>query len=215
MNTLQTLIDALRARRGLRADGGRDRPRLRRPPARQLRLRPADHGRRLHARRSPTAGTRALSILCCFAVVIALTLLMDVRRLPAAARRVARDDARRHLRGQLLLQNIALLKFTVAGQDRSAPSTGLNRPIGDGSRCSSAGSGSSRRSRPRSRSRRARRCSSNRTNLGLHMRAAAADFRTARLLGVRANRTIFVAVLLSGVLAAVVAVLLIVARRRT
>ena len=47
-----------------------------------------------------------------------------------------------------------------------------------------------------------------RTNLGLHMRAAAADFRTARLLGVRANSTIFVAVVLSGVLAAVVAVLM-------
>ena len=40
------------------------------------------------------------------------------------------------------------------------------------------------------------------------MRAAAADFRTARLLGVRANSTIFVAVVLSGVLAAIVAVLL-------
>jgi branched-chain amino acid transport system permease protein len=40
------------------------------------------------------------------------------------------------------------------------------------------------------------------------MRAAAADFRTARLLGVRANSTILVAVLISGALAAVVAVLM-------
>jgi branched-chain amino acid transport system permease protein len=47
-----------------------------------------------------------------------------------------------------------------------------------------------------------------RTTIGLHMRAAAADFRTARLLGVRANRVIGFAVLLSGVLAATVAVIL-------
>ena len=47
-----------------------------------------------------------------------------------------------------------------------------------------------------------------RTSVGLHMRAAALDFRTARLLGVRANRVIGGAVLISGVLAAVVAVML-------
>jgi branched-chain amino acid transport system permease protein len=47
-----------------------------------------------------------------------------------------------------------------------------------------------------------------RTTIGLHTRAAAADFRTARLLGVRANRVIAFAVLLSGFLAAIVAVLL-------
>ena len=47
-----------------------------------------------------------------------------------------------------------------------------------------------------------------RTTLGLQMRAAAADFETARLLGVRANLVIGAAVLLSGVIAAVVAVLL-------
>src|SRR5438034_5043292 len=47
-----------------------------------------------------------------------------------------------------------------------------------------------------------------RTAVGLHMRAASMDFRTARLLGVRANRVIGGAVLISGVLAAVVAVLL-------
>jgi branched-chain amino acid transport system permease protein len=48
----------------------------------------------------------------------------------------------------------------------------------------------------------------NRTRIGLHTRAAAADFRTARLLGVRVNRVIAFAVLLSGLLAAAVAVLL-------
>ena len=47
-----------------------------------------------------------------------------------------------------------------------------------------------------------------RTTLGLQMRAAAADFETARLLGVRANRVIGAAVLLSGAIAATLAVLL-------
>jgi branched-chain amino acid transport system permease protein len=47
-----------------------------------------------------------------------------------------------------------------------------------------------------------------RTTIGLQMRAAAADFPTARLLGVRANRVIAFAVLLSGLLAATVSVLL-------
>jgi branched-chain amino acid transport system permease protein len=47
-----------------------------------------------------------------------------------------------------------------------------------------------------------------RTTIGLHMRAAATDFGTARLLGVRANRVIGFAVFLSGLLAATVAVLL-------
>ncbi len=47
-----------------------------------------------------------------------------------------------------------------------------------------------------------------RTTIGLHTRAAAADFRTARLLGVRANRVIAVSVVLSGLLAAAVAVMM-------
>ncbi|MBA2298298.1 MAG: branched-chain amino acid ABC transporter permease [Actinobacteria bacterium] len=47
-----------------------------------------------------------------------------------------------------------------------------------------------------------------RTTIGLQMRAAAADFRTARLLGVRADRVIALAVVLSGILAAAVAVIL-------
>jgi branched-chain amino acid transport system permease protein len=47
-----------------------------------------------------------------------------------------------------------------------------------------------------------------RTTIGLHMRASSLDFQTARMLGVRANRVIGVAVLLSGALAAVVAVML-------
>jgi len=47
-----------------------------------------------------------------------------------------------------------------------------------------------------------------RTSVGLHMRAAAMDFRTARMLGVRANRVIGRAVLISGLLAAVSAFML-------
>lgn len=47
------------------------------------------------------------------------------------------------------------------------------------------------------------------TTIGLHTRAAASDFRTARLLGVRANRVITFSVLLSGALAAAVAVLMV------
>ena len=47
-----------------------------------------------------------------------------------------------------------------------------------------------------------------RTTVGLHMRAASMDFLTSRLLGVRANRVISGAVLASGLLAAVVAVMM-------
>ena len=47
-----------------------------------------------------------------------------------------------------------------------------------------------------------------RTTIGLQMRAASTDFRTARLLGVKADRVIGAAVLLSGILAATVAVIL-------
>jgi branched-chain amino acid transport system permease protein len=47
-----------------------------------------------------------------------------------------------------------------------------------------------------------------RTTVGLHMRAASMDFLTARLLGVRANRVISGAVLASGLIAAVVAVMM-------
>ncbi len=48
----------------------------------------------------------------------------------------------------------------------------------------------------------------NRTSIGLHMRAAALDFPTARLVGVRANAVSAVAVVLAGLLAATGAVLL-------
>lgn len=47
-----------------------------------------------------------------------------------------------------------------------------------------------------------------RTSVGLHMRAAAMDFRTARILGVRANRVVSGAVLVAGLFAAVSAFML-------
>jgi len=47
----------------------------------------------------------------------------------------------------------------------------------------------------------------NRTTMGLHVRAAAQDFRTARILGVRANRVIGFSFVVAGVLAAAVSVL--------
>jgi branched-chain amino acid transport system permease protein len=49
-----------------------------------------------------------------------------------------------------------------------------------------------------------------RTTLGLQLRAAATDFKTARLLGVRANRLITSAFAMSGVLAAIVGFILVV-----
>jgi branched-chain amino acid transport system permease protein len=48
----------------------------------------------------------------------------------------------------------------------------------------------------------------NRTSIGLQMRAASLDFRTARLLGVKADTVIMAAVAVAGVLAAVAAVIL-------
>ena len=51
-----------------------------------------------------------------------------------------------------------------------------------------------------------------RTDIGLQMRAAAIDFQTARLLGVRATRVIVIAFALSGFLASVVALMLAVQR---
>jgi len=49
-----------------------------------------------------------------------------------------------------------------------------------------------------------------RTNLGLQLRAAATDFKTSRLLGVRSNRLIGSAFALSGILAAIVGFILVV-----
>jgi branched-chain amino acid transport system permease protein len=145
------------------------------------------------------------SILLCFGVVLALSLLLDrfvfrpLRLHSPAVMLVATFAV------AFLLQNVALLKFGAL--PRSAGSLALlNAPwdifgveikkIAVISVATAAG------------------CLTilqlllTRTPLGLHMRAAAMDFRTARLLGVRANRVIAGAVVISGMLAAVSAVML-------
>jgi branched-chain amino acid transport system permease protein len=147
----------------------------------------------------------AVSILVCFGVVIGLTMTLDLvafrplRRASPATMLVATFAI------SFLLQSIATLKLGVLGKTVGTL-TGLNGPIGNGALI-------------------VRwiwivaivvaavtltllLLLLNRTSLGLHMRAASADFRTARLLGVRANAVISLAVLLSGVIAAVVAVVM-------
>jgi branched-chain amino acid transport system permease protein len=146
-----------------------------------------------------------IGIVLCFAVVLVLSFLMD--------RMVFRP-----LRGQtpavmlvatfavaFLLQSIALLWFGALGKIATSLAS-LNRPVAVGgveirkiaivaivvcALCLVALS-----------------LLLERTTIGLHMRASSLDFQTARMLGVRANRVIGVAVLLSGALAAVVAVML-------
>jgi len=144
-------------------------------------------------------------ILLCFAVVLALSQLMD--------RLVFRP-----LRGQspavmlvatfavaFLLQSIALLWFGALGKIATSVAS-LNTPWVIGGvdirkisvvavlvtlACLAA-----------------LQLLLERTSVGLHMRAASMDFATSRMLGVRANRVIASAVLISGFFAAVVAVLL-------
>ena len=148
---------------------------------------------------------RWLSILFCFAVVLALSVLMDrlvfrpLRTQSPAVMLVATFAV------AFLLQSIALLAFGPLGKIAVALAP-LNRPVTIGSvdirkiaivtvvvtAVCLAGL----------------QLLLTRTTVGLHMRAAAMDFRTARLLGVRANRVIGGAVLISGALAAVVAVML-------
>lgn len=144
-------------------------------------------------------------ILLCFAVVLVLSMLMDrlvfrpLRTQSPAVMLVATFAV------AFLLQSIALLWFGSLGKI-AASLADLNRPwtisgvdirkISIVSILVAAG------------------CLLllqlllERTSVGLHMRAASIDFRTARMLGVRANRVIGGAVLISGLLAAVVAVMM-------
>jgi branched-chain amino acid transport system permease protein len=144
-------------------------------------------------------------ILLCFAVVLALSLAMErlvfrpLRLQSPAVMLVATFAV------AFLLQSIALLWFGPLGKPAASLAT-LNRPvtIGDvdirkitivaialSALCLLALV-----------------LLLARTSLGLQMRAAAMDFQTARLLGVRANTVIGAAVVISGLLAAVVAVIL-------
>jgi branched-chain amino acid transport system permease protein len=144
-------------------------------------------------------------IVLCFAVVLALTAAMNqfvfrpLRAQSPAVMLVATFAA------AFLLQSVALIWFGPLGKPATSLAE-LNRPISIGSVD-------------------IRKITIvaivvaaiflvalvlllERTTIGLHMRAAALDFSTARLLGVRAERVIGTAVLISGVLAAAVAVLL-------
>ncbi len=144
-------------------------------------------------------------ILLCFAVVLALSLLMDrlvfrpLRTQSPAVMLVATFAV------AFLLQSIALLWFGSLGKI-AASLAYLNRPV--------TVSGVDIRKITIVAVVVAFACLVvlvlllERTTVGLQMRAAAIDFRTARLLGVRANRVIGSAVLISGALAAVVAVML-------
>jgi branched-chain amino acid transport system permease protein len=144
-------------------------------------------------------------ILLCFAVVIALSALMDrlvfrpLRTQSPAVMLVATFAI------AFLLENIALLWFGSLGKIASSLAS-LNRPV--------TISGVDIRKITIVAVIVVAICLValflllERTTIGLQMRAASLDFETARLLGVRANRVIAVAVLISGVLAAVVAVML-------
>jgi branched-chain amino acid transport system permease protein len=144
-------------------------------------------------------------ILLCFAVVIALSMAMDravfrpLRTQSPAVMLVATFAV------AFLLQSIALLVFGSLGKPASSLGY-LNRPVTVGSvdirkitiiaivvaaACLVAVV-----------------LLLERTTVGLHMRAAAMDFRTARLLGVKANRVIGSAVLVSALLAGAVSVIL-------
>jgi branched-chain amino acid transport system permease protein len=143
-------------------------------------------------------------ILLCFAVVLTLSFLMDVfvfrpLRGHSPAVMLAATFA-----VAFLLQSIALLKFGSLGKI-AASLAYLNRPVTIG--------GVDIRKITIVAVVVAALCLVllllllERTTVGLQMRAAALDFRTARMLGVRANRVIGAAVLISGLLAAVVAVM--------
>ncbi len=144
-------------------------------------------------------------IVFCFAVVLALSLAMDrlvfrpLRTQSPAVMLVATFAV------AFLLQSIALLAFGPLGKIATSLAY-LNRPV--------TISGVDIRKITIVAVVVAIACLAalvlllERTTVGLHMRAASMDFGTARLLGVRANRVIGAAVLISGALAAVVAIML-------
>ncbi len=146
-----------------------------------------------------------VGIALCFAVVLALSLAMErvvfrpLRTQSAAVMLIATFAV------AFLLQSIALLWFGPLGKTATSL-VELNRPVSVG--------GVEIRKITIVAIVVAAVCLAllvlllDRTSIGLHMRAAAMVFPTARLLGVRANLVSAVAVLIAGVLAAIVAVLL-------
>jgi branched-chain amino acid transport system permease protein len=146
-----------------------------------------------------------VGILLCFAVVLALSLVMDqvvfrpLRAHSPAVMLVATFAV------AFLLQSVALLWFGPLGKIATSLAS-LNRPwtisgveIRKIAIVATAVAAAALVALV---------VLLGRTRVGLQMRAAAMDFTTARLLGVRANRVIGAAVLVSGLLAAIVAVML-------
>jgi len=146
-----------------------------------------------------------VGIALCFAVVLALSLAMErvvfrpLRTQSAAVMLIATFAV------AFLLQSIALLWFGPLGKTATSL-VQLNRPVEIG--------GVEIRKITVVAIVTAVVCLAllvlllNRTSIGLHMRAAAIDAQTARLLGVRANLVSTISVLIAGALAAVVAVML-------
>jgi branched-chain amino acid transport system permease protein len=146
-----------------------------------------------------------VGIALCFAVVLVLSLAMErvvfrpLRTQSAAVMLIATFAV------AFLLQSIALLWFGPLGKTATSL-VELNRPVSVG--------GVDIRKITIVAIATAAVCLVllvallERTSIGLHMRAAAMDFSTARLLGVRADLVSSVAVLIAGVLAALVAVML-------
>ena len=146
-----------------------------------------------------------VGIALCFAVVLALSLAMErvvfrpLRTQSAAVMLIATFAV------AFLLQSVALLWFGPLGKTATSL-VQLNRPVEVG--------GVEIRKITIVAIVTAVVCLAllvlllNRTSIGLHMRAAAIDAQTARLLGVRANLVSTVSVLIAGALAAVVAVML-------
>jgi branched-chain amino acid transport system permease protein len=144
-------------------------------------------------------------IVLCFAVVLVLSVAMDylvfrpLRGHSPAVMLVATFAV------AFLLENVALLKFGSLGKIATSLSF-LNRPWDVG--------GVEIRKIAIVAVLVAAACLLvlhlllERTEIGLHMRASSMDFQTSRMLGVRANRVIAFAVIISGALAAVVAVML-------
>jgi branched-chain amino acid transport system permease protein len=144
-------------------------------------------------------------IVLCFAVVLALSLAMDYLVFRPLRGRTPAVMLVATFAVAFLLQSVALLWFGSLG--KIATSLGyLNRPV--------TVSGVDIRKITIVAIVVAFACLValtlllERTTIGLQMRASSMDSQTARLLGVRANRVIGAAVLISGALAAVVAVML-------
>lgn len=145
----------------------------------------------------------AVSILVCFAVVIGFSVAMGAAYRPLrgatpAASLVATFAI------SFLLQSIALLVFGSQGDNIGFLSK-LNEAVVIGDlrirwvTIATIGAGAVLLG--------AMGLFLSRTDVGLQMRAASADFQTARALGVRANRVILLAFVLAGALAAAVALL--------